>query len=246
LEISAQLPDDFSNAIAEAEETNTRGMDRRLASILDRYYESSFGGVENWQQIRTIRFEGKYRSGESTTRFVGLRKKPNLLRLTIFRDDGSRRIMAFDGEDAWAMTTGAGREEPTLVDEDSARDFIRGAKVGGHLFYPQQEGKEIRILGHSVVDGHGCHEIELTLPNGEKSIHMIDTETFVERRTIITDYESGLQKIRTHSDFRVTDGVPFSFYSELEVDGKVLNRIVLTSVKTNIGIPSWTFEMPDQ
>jgi hypothetical protein len=226
------------------EEVNTSGMERGLARVLDRYYEASFGGFENWQTIETIRFEGmSYRDGVSM-RFIGLKKKPNLIKLTLFLDDDVRVIMSYDGSDAWSMTRGKRPTPPVQMDEDRARAFIADAPFGGNLLFPQQEGKEIKLTGSRIVDGDSCYEIEVTLADGRRSTHLIDAEKFVERRTIRWDDKNGVKQTMTHSNFEMIDGVLFALKTESEVDGEMVRSLVIEEVNTNLGIPSWAFERP--
>jgi hypothetical protein len=234
-QVKTQLPD----------EINTQGMDRGLARILDRYYEESFGGIENWQSIETVRFEGEYLQEGKTTRFIGLRKKPNLLKLTIFFDDETRGIMSYDGSEAWSMVRGKRETPPALIDERDARRLIADSVVGGPLLFPQQEGKKIRLKGSATVGGDTCYEIEVTLPDGTISTHLIDANRFLERRTIRLDKKTGVKHLSTHSDFRKVDGVYFSFQNKSEIDGEIVREIFLEDVKTNVGIPSWAFERPE-
>ncbi len=219
---------------------DTEGLDPRLSTILQRYYQRSLGGAENWDSVESMRLKGvlEMENGNKAS-FVGYMKKPDFCKVRILLAGGKEMVMSYDGEDAWQQSP----QDPVPVDmpETEAVNFIRDAAFGGHLLYPLLPGKQIDLLGMRRVEGDLCYDLQVTLPGGQRVRYAVDSTDFQERMLIVTNAVNGALEETRHSDIRRVDGVQVPFCSRMEIDGQFVQEIRLREVEANIGLTPWFF-----
>ncbi|MGJ8649299.1 MAG: hypothetical protein ACSHX4_02955 [Opitutaceae bacterium] len=218
------------------------GLDPKLGRILDNYYESNYTSAHHWDKIQSMRFDGVLETPEGELRFVAFKKKPDYYKVVIYVGEAARYVMAYDGEDAWQFSTAEG--EAVDMPEMEALDFIRDATLGGHLFYPQFPGKEIRLDGSVLVDGERCYRLLITLPDGDQIVSALDFSSFSERQQSVVNHVTGKTEVNTHGKFGIVDGVRIPFLSILHVDGEKVHSVKMIQVQANVGIMSWMFQRP--
>lgn len=125
-----------------------------------------------------------------------------------------------------------------------ALNFIRDATTGGHLLYPEIEGKTIELLGVAMVDGQRLYDLQVTLPDGQVIRSFLDPTSFLEVRQVTTNHLSGDEEVLTHSDFRTINGVRIPFTTTRSVDGQQVHQSRLYTVQTNLGVMPWMFSRP--
>ncbi|MEO0508829.1 MAG: hypothetical protein AAF065_03085 [Verrucomicrobiota bacterium] len=240
-----------SSIAAIAEETekppgpmDTEGLEPRIADILGNYYERTFGSEANWERIQSIRYDGIIHLPDGSARFTAFKKKPDYCKVFVFAENGGRFVLSYDGRDAWQLNTTISSQEPQSIPSDEAVNFIRDASTGGHLLYPQIEGKIIRLLGTTVVEGKKCYDFEVVLPDGQLIQYALELGLLVERQQITVNAVNQQKEILIHSDFRVIDGLRLPFDSVRKSKGEVIHRIELFQVRTNLGIMPWMFGRP--
>lgn len=221
------------------------GLDPKLGRILDNYYENNFTSAHNWDKIQSVRYDGFIETPEAKLRFVVFKKKPNYYKLVVSVGENSRYVMAYDGEDAWQLSTDeSGKEHAFDMPEAEALNFIRDATMGGHLFYPQLSGKEIRLDGSAMVEGERCYLLSTTLPNGDLVVSALDFSSFAERQQSAVNHVSGETEVSTHSRFQMVDGIRVPFASVMTVDGEIKHKVQMIQVQTNVGAMPWMFQRP--
>lgn len=222
----------------------TGGLDKRLKRLLRNHYESSYGGFKNWQQIESVRFEGRLIMPDGSVRFLAYKKKPNYFKIVLNFPGGHQRIMAYDGKEAWQLDTRRPNAQPAAMPADEALNFIRDASTGSHLLYPLRTGKTISMRGLVEVRGEKCLELEVTLPSGQTVVYALDLANNMERQNITTNAVSGKREVTTHHAFRSIEGVRFPVESSLRIDGKVVHRMKIDNIAINTGATSWMFQRP--
>jgi len=221
---------------------DVEGLDPKLADVLTKYYKWTFGGSEKWNQIQSVRFDGLLHLADGTARFTAFKKKPNYSKIVVYLGKRDRFVLSYDGEDAWQLnTTGAGAE-PSTMPADEAKNFIRDATMGGHLMYPQIEGKEISLLDVTKVEGRLCYQVEVKLPTGEQIISCLDVSDFSELSQTTVNAVNGLLEKTIFSDFRYLNRVRFPFASRMLSDGQTVHTVEMQRIRTNLGITPWMFK----
>ncbi|MGB0744963.1 MAG: hypothetical protein ACPGSB_10615, partial [Opitutales bacterium] len=62
---------------------DTDGLDGKVAEILEKYYEQTFGGAENWETVQSVQFDGVLHLPQGETSFVAFKKKPDYCKVII-------------------------------------------------------------------------------------------------------------------------------------------------------------------
>ena len=223
---------------------NTRGLDTKLASILDKYYRNNFTSEQEWGELKSIRYEGTLHIADSEFQFNAYKKKPYYYKLTVVATNGGNIEMGYDGEDAWQSNTTTSEPSLTSMPEAEASNFIRDATIGGHLLYPLIDGKEIEFIGAAVAGEDRCYEIQVTLPDGQIIRSFLNISDYTERRRVTINQVSGSEEVLTNSDFRKIGSILIPFHSALSRDGAQVHEIRITEAKANPGTMNWMFARP--
>ena len=234
----------YARAGAQRGAMDTYGLDPKLASILGKYYKNNFTSEQDWEALKSIRFEGILRLAEDEFSFNASKKKPYYSKLTVLAPNGSNIEMGYDGEDAWQSNTGRAELSYSSMTEAEASNFTRDATIGGHLLYPLINGKKIELLGAANVDGARCYEIKITLPDGQVIRSFLDITDYSQRRIITINQVSNEEEVITNSDFRKIAGIHVPFISVLTIGGVQVHKYHFTDVNPNYGAMNWMFARP--
>ncbi|MDQ8194434.1 hypothetical protein QEH59_08350 [Coraliomargarita sp. SDUM461004] len=234
---------DYLVSIERVQPMDTTGLDSGLATVLRNYYQRSLGGLENWQLLESLRFDGTLQLPQGALRFTAFKKKPNLCKVVIYVR-GERVVMSYDGRDAWQLNTLQGDGQPMDMPPADALNFIRDATTTGHLLYPLIAGKTISLLGTADVEGQRAYHLHAQLPDGQEIQYFLDMTTFKEIRQIVINNVTGAEEVTTHSDFRTIEGIRIPFTSVLTIGGKQVHQSQLDRVQVNLGLTPWMFKRP--
>lgn len=223
---------------------NTHGLDTKLASILDKYYRNNFTSEQDWNLLKSIRYEGILHLADGEFQFNAYKKKPYYYKLSLVAANGGSIEMGYDGEDAWQSNKMTLEPSLSSMPEAEASNFIRDATIGGHLLYPLIKGKKIELLGAAVVGQERCYEIQVTLPDGQIIRSFLDINDYTERRRVTTNQVSGLEEVITNSDFRKIGSMLMPLHSALSREGAQVHVIHITEAKVNEGAMNWMFVRP--
>lgn len=217
--------------------------DPQLAGVLNRYYQSTFGGPTDYAKVESLRFEGILHFPEASLPFTAYKKKPDYCKITLSLPNNAQYIMAYDGTDAWQLISA---QSPLPVDmpAEEALNFIRDASFGGRLVYPVLPGKQInltKVLDENELAGY---ELEVVLPAGQTLRYFIDAQEHLERRQTIINMVTGVEEVITFSDYREVAGIKVPFRSVSHAEGVLLYEAEVVSVVPNAGIMPWMFTRP--
>lgn len=234
----------YERASAQQGAMDTYGLDPKLASILGKYYKNNFTSEQDWEALKSIRYEGILRLAEKEFRFKASKKKPYYSKLTVLVPNGSNIEMGYDGEDAWQFNTGRAESPFSSMTEAEASNFTRDATIGGHLLYPLINGKKIELLGAADVEGSRCYEIQITLPDSQVIRSFLDITDYSQRRIITINQVSMEEEVTTYSNFRKIGGIRVPFISILTIDGTQVHKYHFIDVSPNYGAMNWMFARP--
>ncbi|CAA6679978.1 MULTISPECIES: hypothetical protein [unclassified Lentimonas] len=232
----------YRSAIQKVDPMRLGGVEPLVAHILREYYRLSLGGIEGWQKVESLRFEGVLRMSQGALQFVAFKKKPDYCKVILFAGR-ERIVMSYDGADAWQLNT-MESTEPVVMPPLEALNFIRDAPTAGHLLYSGIPGKQIKLLGTRVIDGYDCYDLEVTLPGGQQIVYAIDRADFVERQQIVVNAVSGAREVTTHGELSVIQGVSVPMVSTMETDSEFTHEVRMRSVEVNTGVMPWMFSRP--
>lgn len=234
----------YARAGAQQGAMDTHGLDPKIASILNKYYKYNFTSEQDWEALKSIRFEGILHLAEDEFRFNASKKKPYYSKLTVLVPNGGNIEMGYDGEDAWQNNTRRTGASFSAMTEAEVSNFTRDATIGGHLLYPLISGKKIELLGPADIDGARCYVIHITLPDTQVIRSFLDITDYSQRRIIAVNQVSGEEEHTNYSDFREIAGIRIPFAGTITSDGKLVHRYHITDVKINFGATDWMFARP--
>lgn len=240
-------PADLDLELARVGAMNTTGLPTQLASTLNGYYRASFGSETIWRSVQSMRFEGRLElaSGQKLE-FLAYSKKPNLCKVVIMRPGSdARMVMAYDGVEAWqSMPQAGGIEVVGAMPEAEASNFISDAWFGGHLMYPNLQGKLMEQTPIRREDGVAMRDVTVHLAGQPSVTYVLKVDGYYEVARKRVNAVNGETEVIEQSDFREISGVRVPFHSRLVSDGERVHDVYLTEVKVNQGVPSWVFERP--
>ncbi|MBL6919080.1 MAG: hypothetical protein ISR41_01080 [Puniceicoccaceae bacterium] len=234
------MPTDQINTIIRQSAMPDLG-EGRLARILTRYYKTSFGGAEKWDQISSLKVSGMIKLAGGEFEMIAYQKKPDLFRLRILHNVRDFE-MGFDGTTAWQRKPGR-NTEPEALGEDEARRFIHGARFGNYLLHPYADGKKIQYIDTVPTEGNLCHHIRVTLDTEYQVDYFIDIRVYLELKSIHTDFRSGSVASVVYKDYIHESGMPIAKQIENFENGEWVSTLTLDDFKVNSGLMPWMFEM---
>ncbi len=216
--------------------------DSRLDAILSRYYLESFGGVERWNEIKSLRISGTIHLDGGTFKFTAAQKKPDLLKMSI-RSNRKEIILGYDGEVAWKHSSAQEAAEVMLKDE--SRRFANSATFGSLLLYPFAKGKVIEYIDTVPLDNSICHFIRVTLDSGFQIDYYIDIQSYIEIKSVTTDLQLHDEVTVLYEDYDLQNGIPIATKVTTLEEGEVTSELQIEDIKVNSGIMPWMFKVPE-
>lgn len=220
-------------------------VDPKVAGILRKHYQYTYGDALTWENVESLRLEGDLHLGEQTFGYVAYMKKPDLLKVVIFLDNGGRLTFGYDGMEAWQQNTLQSSSEAVLMPEAEALNFIRDSAMGGHLLYPQLKGKQFEFVGTTSIEGDRVYELKTTLPDGQVIRSFFDMTSFAELYQITVNNVNGLEELNVQADFRKVEGLRIPFSTTLNVNGEQVHQLRTNELQVNTGVMPWVFSRSD-
>jgi hypothetical protein len=240
-EASAALS--YRESIEHLKPMSVLGLEPKLARLLQKHYTHALGGAENWARVESIRFDGMLRLRQGKVSFTAFLKKPNYGKVVATIGPGQFAVNAHDGSDAWQIVPSVSPAAVSMSPSDRL-NFIRDAVVGGHLLYPTLPGKVIELVDTRRVGEHFCHDLRVTLPNGQQVHYLIDAISFEERQQVVVNASTGEREVTTYTKMQKVDGISVPFSSITTIDGEFMHEIESSTVQVNLGVMPWMFERP--
>lgn len=240
-ENSYRVENSYRKAIEGLDPMDLSEVDPKVAGILRKYYQYTYGDSLTWEEVESLRVEGEVELMEGTFDFVAYRKKPNFMKVVIHLPAGGRLVFGYDGKDAWQLSTEEPNAELVPMPDAEALNFVRDAVMGGHLLYPQVQGKEFEFVGTASVEGDRVFELKTTLPGGQVIRSFFDMTSFAELYQETTNNVNQTIELNVHSDFRKIEGIRIPFSTILKVGGEQVHQIRVTDLQVNSGVMPWVF-----
>jgi len=213
--------------------------------VIQRYVES-MGGMAALQRIMSVRMSGKVEYPDGSRHSITvLKKRPDRVRVSL--DTGTIRfIQAYNGTEAWFARKSGRREFHDRMRGDLKETFIREAPLENVLLSSRLRDNEVSItLGPDVtVAKELCYQVIARFPSGEKIIHYIEHDEFLERRILEYDADGNLVSELVPGSFETHAGVSFATSIVRLKDGKTVSTLQLEEIDVNVGILNNAFDPP--
>lgn len=220
-----------------------------LEEVLEGYYET-VGGEEAWQQVETLKIEGRMTLGPNMEApFTVWNKRPRMSRVD-FTFQGVTGTQAFDGETGWMIMPFMGNPNPEPMPDDQAAVMWEDSDVDGPLIGWQEEGTELELMGTEEVEGTPAHKLKLTLENGQERFLYLDADYYLPIRIEGTRQMQGqtVEFFATMGDYKPVDGLLMAHSVESGATNMPPGQrqvMTIDTVIVNPEVPEGIFEMPE-
>lgn len=203
------------------------------------------GGYDKIKAVKTVKMTGKQMMQGIEVPFTIVQKRPNNIRLEA-TVQGQTLVQAYDGENPWWINPFMGSTDPQKMPEDQAKSILEQSDIDGHLVDYKDKGHTVELIGKEDMEGTEVYKIKVVLKNGEIRYDLIDTEYFLELKTIAKLERQGteLEAETTISDYKEVDGMMIGHSIETKVGGNTVSQIVIETIETNVDVDDSIFKMP--
>ncbi|MGF1450255.1 MAG: hypothetical protein ACFB20_12680 [Opitutales bacterium] len=223
-------------------------------------FEKAHGSREGWNAISSMRWLGTLVQGESEYELVLARKRPNLLRFSLKRDD-VRLVFGYDGERAWLQRYFEGIPVDAQILEDvQAARIRREAEFDWPYFQLMDPLTRVGLKGTAQVNGREAYQLNVETDLVKELDLFLDAEDFRIVRTtvveegpteaedddvlIVDSYSETVRVMVPLSD--AESDIPFPKHLQTTIDGDPDNQVEWDAVDVNIGLFDSYFRMPPQ
>ena len=211
--------------------------------------EDALGGTDAINKVQSLKMTIKMSMGGGAMemQMTVLTKRPNLVRIenTI---QGHTAISAYDGTVGWMVNPLSGSSEPQKLDEKTvaniaSSDLNEGI---GSLTHIRAAGHTVELLGKEDVEGSPAYKVKVTRKNGTATTYFLDAGTFLPVKQIskITQMGQEIEVEGYPSNYKMVDGIMFSFSADQRVGGRSLGQMTVEKIEVNVPADDSVFRMP--
>jgi outer membrane lipoprotein-sorting protein len=220
---------------------NTPTVDELVAKHI-----AAVGGADKLKAIKSAKMTASTNMNGmelSTTVYI---KRPGLMRSET-SVNGMSIVQAFDGKQSWSINPMTGSSDPTYASEQEskqARDRAI-AQLDGFLVDYKEKGSKVELQGKEDVEGSPAYKLKITMKEGDTIYVYLDTETYLDTKTIMTVKQMGQEMEVTSlpSNYKPEAGVMMPHSIEQRV-GPMSMKMVLQKVEVNVPVEDSMFQMP--
>jgi len=214
-----------------------------LQKILDKIYETA--GQKTLLTKKTIVSSGKVLQMGQEMPFISYLKRPNKSRLEI-EMQGAKMVMAFDGENGWAIQPWTGSEEPIDLAGMELGSVKEMSDLDGPRWDYEKKGHQMELVGKDEFSGSEVYVLKMTKKEGDISTFYVDSEKYVTLKMVNKTVAQGQEvEIEMHmSDYREVDGIKYPFTTEQRMNGQVFMTLKLNEVSYNTELADDLFTKP--
>jgi outer membrane lipoprotein-sorting protein len=214
-----------------------------LQKILDKYFETA--GQQKLLTIKSLVSSGKTIQMGMEMPFKTYQKRPNKSRLEI-EIQGSMMVMAFDGQNGWAIQPWTGSLDPVDLAGMELASVKELADLDGALWDYKKKGHQLELMGKDAFEGNEVYVLKLTRKDGDISTFYVDSEKFVTLKMVNKAVVEGQEVVmEMHmKDYQEVDGIKYPFTTEQRMNGQVFMTINIEEVSFNEELADDLFTKP--
>jgi len=213
-----------------------------LEQILDKHYKAV--GLDKLQNVKTI-----IMSGSMTTNVIMplkiIKARPNKYRMERDVVDITG-LSVFDGQNGWSPAPWTRNPNPQVVAGPALIDLQIQSDFDGLLYNWSTKGHKAELVGKEKIAETDVFKIKLTRKDGGIEYYLIDCNSFLLIRKLGYRTMRGqeVELENNFSDYRIIDGVMFSFQSINKVGGQQSSEIQYDTIELNQTVDDNIFVMP--
>jgi outer membrane lipoprotein-sorting protein len=210
-------------------------------SIMDKSI-AAVGGAEAIKKIKSTVMKGTIDMGMSMKLTI-YAAEPNLTKTEMEIPGMGKMMNGYDGKNGWSYSAMQG---PAIMGAKEAEQTKEGASFAYKHDWKAQYSK-VEATGIEAVAGEDCYKVVATSKSGMTSTHYYSVKTgLLARMDSKNETPMGSMDIQmVFKDYKDIGGVKFPHKMTQNAMGQAI-AITFTEIKTNVDIPSSTFEPPDE
>lgn len=222
---------------------------QQLEEVVKNYITSTWGDTD-LESIKSIRISGYAinESGGPAYYFTQVLKVPNMIKIEYSTaPKGKGYTTAYDGETGWELNGGDDTAVAAKLSDERSRELYSSSWIVEPFIQAEKIGAEVELAGMKLIKGYESFELIVTLEGGVKKVYFIDS---IKYRLIgsaditVENSENRYSGFTYHKDYKVVNGINFSFLSEQKLaNGKTIGFKTLR-VEVNPKISDSYFKMP--
>ncbi|HYG49712.1 MAG TPA: hypothetical protein VD905_02365 [Flavobacteriales bacterium] len=166
----------------------------------------AIGGKENWEKVKTVRFEGKMKAQGAEIKIVRTQVDRKAVRTDI-SVMGMNGYTILTNKEGWNYMPFGGMTKPEPMTADDVKSSQDELNVQGDFLTYKEMGKKMEYLGTEDYDGTECHKIKMTDKDGQETTFFMDPETFYiikQTNKIVADGKESTM-VMTFSNYKKLD-----------------------------------------
>jgi hypothetical protein len=215
-----------------------------LDAILAKNYRAH-GGLARIKSKETVHIKGRMvmQGVEFPLNVYG--KRPSFYRseLTV---RGHKIVQGYDGQSGWMINPMWGSKDPIDMPADELISIKEQADMDGFLIDWKAKGHKLKLIGKEDVDGTDAYHIEVTTKEGDLRHIYIDVDSYlqIQQKGKYPAQGNEVEIIASMGDYRMVDSLMIPFSTEVNVNGKTLQQVLLDTIEYNVPISDSLFERP--
>jgi hypothetical protein len=240
----------FAPAPQVSEDTDPQEMDRaqlrelaKPSNFVQAFIEAN-GGREKLDQLQSVRSVGTFESGGQSVPFRTIKRRPNRSITTLVMPDYDLSFIV-NGDLVWQRVAQPNAEPTDEMKEGREADAMREL---GHFFDPLMDTvlnspEDIVSIMPNIWEGQPCLTLEFrSVSRGTSARVFIDPNSMTPIMRV-EDFGGRSKREVFYSDYRPVDGGMLEPYRvETYIDDKLQNRVIVESVRANVGVIASIFE----
>ncbi|MGF1485422.1 MAG: hypothetical protein ACFBZ8_13780 [Opitutales bacterium] len=227
-------------------------------AVLDRFSEA-YGSREGWEKISSLRQLGKLYQEGNEFEIVLARKRPNLLRFSLVRDEVKLEF-GYDGSQAWLIRHQDGHPVfGSILDDVQAVRIAREANFDWPYFQMMDPTARVGLEGVTQVNERDHYQMNVLTDDAKELDVFVDADTFLVSQVKIVeegptdaadddleiiDSYTGTVRVLVRLSLEADADIPFPKRLETSLDGTTDNWVEWDSVDVNIGLFNSYFRLP--
>lgn len=220
-----------------------------LEEVIKKYTDSIWGDTE-LDSVKSLRTFSYFFDEQGNPKSYVLKeiKIPNLIKIEYFSDHKNKGYtIAYDGEIGWELSASNNYTSPVKLSNERSIDLSSEITIIEPFLQPEKIGAEVKLNGKKKFIGTKSHELIVTLKDGTISGYYIDSEDYRLIGTadiMIEDSRMNYSELYYFKDFRMVDGINFSFLIEQKQSNVTTNAIKIIRIEVNPKFSENHFKMP--
>jgi outer membrane lipoprotein-sorting protein len=211
--------------------------------ILTLYFQTI--GQDKLLKTNTYVTKGVMFQGSTEITYTSYNKRPMNYRLEA-KFPNMEVVTVFNGDSGWVINplTGSSYAQPMEID-DIERSKLQ-ADYDGMFYDYEKKGYTVEFIDKESVDFIEAYVLQLTTPNDDIITAYIDVEANVILKTtshiMVDDAQEDYEVY--YKDYKYVNNILMPYKIEMNVNGKLETRMVVSEITFNVEIPDSMFQMP--